>query len=106
MRASTLKRLVTVAAVGASAIFIWLQMQPHLLLSSTTPAGGDRGAHVWGPAYLRDPLLPHWRISGWAPDWYNGFPAYQYYFPLPSLLIVGLDVVLPYGVAFKLVTVL
>ena len=33
------------------------------------------GAHVWGPAYLRDHLLPNGRITGWAPDWYAGFPA-------------------------------
>ena len=106
MRLPTAKTLCTAAAVGAAATFIWLQLQPGLLLASTTPAGGDMGAHVWGPAFLRDHLLHHWRLSGWAPDWYNGFPAYHYYFPLPSILIVLLDVVLPYGVAFKLVTVL
>ena len=33
------------------------------------------GAHVWGPAYLRDHLLPHGRLTGWTPDWYAGFPA-------------------------------
>ena len=61
------------------------------------------GAHVWGPAYLRDHLLPHGRITGWTPDWYAGFPALHFYLVLPSLLIVALDVVLPYGIAFKLV---
>ncbi|MDP8928598.1 MAG: hypothetical protein M3O70_08510, partial [Actinomycetota bacterium] len=40
-----------------------------------------------------------------APDWYAGFPAYHFYMVLPSLAIVALDVVLPYNVAFKLVTV-
>ena len=79
---------------------------PDLLFANTTPAGGDMGAHVWGPAYLRDHLLPHWRLTGWTPDWYAGFPAFQFYMVLPALLIVLLDVVLPYGVAFKLVTVL
>ena len=47
------------------------------------------GAHVWAPAYLRDHLLPHGRITGWTPDWYAGFPALVFYFPLPSLLIVA-----------------
>ena len=63
------------------------------------------GAHVWLPAYLRDHLLPHFRLTGWAPDWYAGFPALVFYFPLPSLLIVILNVILPYNIAFKLVTV-
>ncbi|HSH61525.1 MAG TPA: 6-pyruvoyl-tetrahydropterin synthase-related protein, partial [Acidimicrobiales bacterium] len=61
--------------------------------------------HVWGPAYLRDHLLPHGRVTGWTPDWYAGFPYLTFYFPLPSLLIVLVDMVLPYGVAFKLVSV-
>jgi hypothetical protein len=96
---------VTVAAVGGAVLFVLLQLKPQLLLANTTPAGGDMGAHVWGPAYLRDHLLPHGRITGWAPDWYAGFPALVFYFPLPSLIIVALDVVLPYGIAFKLVAV-
>ena len=64
------------------------------------------GAHVWGPAYLRDHILPHWRLSGWAPDWYAGFPMYIFYMVLPALLVVLLDVVLPYGVALKIVSAL
>src|SRR5438552_2381949 len=65
----------------------------------------DTGAHVWGPAYLRDHLLPHGRLSGWTPDWYDGFPALTFYFPLPSLAIVVLGWLIPYNIAFKLVTV-
>ena len=100
------ENLVTVAVLAAAVVFVFVQLQPHLLFRNNTPAGGDMGAHVWGPAFLRDHLLPHGRLSGWAPDWYAGFPALTFYFPLPSLLIVALDVVLPYGVAFKLVTAL
>ncbi len=29
-----------------------------LVFDDTTPTGGDFGAHVWGPAFLRDYLLP------------------------------------------------
>lgn len=64
------------------------------------------GAHVLGPAYLRDVLLPQGRILGWSQSWFAGFPAFYFYFPLPSLTIVFLDFFLPYGVAFKIVTVL
>ncbi|HEX9969721.1 MAG TPA: hypothetical protein VGB03_06250 [Acidimicrobiales bacterium] len=106
MRRLTPTAIVTALVVGAASVFVFVQLQPSLLFSNTTPAGGDMGAHVWGPAYLRDHLLPHGRLSGWAPDWYTGFPYPTFYFPLPTLLIVLLDVVLPYGIAMKLVSVL
>lgn len=80
-------------------------LNPPLLLTATTPTGGDMGAHVLGPAYLRDVLLPQGRILGWSQSWFAGFPAFYFYFPLPSLTIVLLDFFLPYGVAFKIVTV-
>jgi 6-pyruvoyl-tetrahydropterin synthase related domain len=94
------------AIVVGCCLFVLFQLQPDLLLRNTTPTGGDTGAHVWLPAYLRDHLLPQGRIAGWAPDWFAGFPAGQFYFPFPPLLIVALDAVLPYNIAFKLVTAL
>jgi hypothetical protein len=105
-RRPTPEQVITFGVVAAAAIFVFSQLHPELIFKNTTPAGGDMGAHVWGPAYMRDHLLPKFRLTGWAPDWYAGFPAYLFYFPLPSLLIVILDVLLPYGVAFKLVTIL
>ena len=105
-RRPSLTGVVTTLVVVLSGLYVLLQLQPGLLVADTTAAGGDMGAHVWGPAYLRDHLLPHGRITGWTPDWYAGFPALHFYFPLPSLLIVALDLLLPYGVAFKVVTVL
>jgi hypothetical protein len=94
------------AIVVACCVFVLFQLQPDLLLRNTTPAGGDTGAHVWWPAFLRDHLLPQGRIAGWAPDWFAGFPAGQFYFPFPALVIVALDTILPYNIAFKLVTAL
>lgn len=91
--------------VAACCVYVFVQLQPRLLFLDTTPTGGDTGAHVWFPAFLRDHLLP-WRVAGWSDSSYAGFPAGQFYFPLPALLIVLLDVVVPYNVAFKLVTVL
>ncbi len=97
--------VITLLVVAAACVFTFVQLQPSKLFSNTTPAGGDMGAHVWLPAYLRDHLLPHWRITGWTPDWYSGFPALVYYFPLPSLAIVLVGTVIPYTIAFKLVSV-
>ena len=82
---------------------VWLD--PGGVVSAATPTGGDMGAHVWGPAYLRDELLPAGSLRGWTPEWYAGMPAMQFYMVLPYLLIVAADVVLPFGVAFKLVAI-
>ena len=86
------RRTVDWVVVAACAVFVFANLHPGQILSSAVPAGGDMGAHVWGPAFLRDHLLPSGRISGWTPDWYAGFPAYQFYMVVPSLLIVALDV--------------
>jgi hypothetical protein len=69
---------VTLIVVGGCCAFTLAQLHPELIFSNTTPSGGDMGAHVWGPAYLRDVLLPSGRLSGWSADWYAGFPAYQF----------------------------
>ncbi len=76
-----------------------------LLLEDNTPTGGDMGAHVWAPAFLRDNLLPNLQLSGWSMDWYGGLPLYRFYMVIPALAIVALDALpfVPYGVAFKLV---
>ncbi len=98
--------ILPIVLVAGASLIIFVVMNPWLIFTATTPTGGDMGAHVFGPAYLRDNLLPEGRILGWSNDWFAGFPAFYFYFPLPSLAIVALDLFLPYGVAFKLVTVL
>lgn len=77
-----------------------------LIFDDTTPTGGDFGAHVWGPAFMRDNLLGSFRLNGWTMDWYSGMPAYRFYMVLPALAILLVNLVLPYGVAMKLVSVL
>ncbi|MGZ8763811.1 MAG: hypothetical protein ACXW2Y_10860 [Acidimicrobiia bacterium] len=102
----TLTPIVLGLAVVACCAYVLWQLRPDLLLRDTTANGGDMAAHVWFPAYLRDHLLPNWRVAGWSPDWYAGFPAGQFYFPIPAVLTVLLDLVMPYNVAFKIVTVI
>jgi hypothetical protein len=101
----TIKSMSTMAVVLGATLIILSVLHPDLILRNNTPTGGDMGAHVWGPAYLRDVLLPHWRLTGWSMDWYAGLPAYRFYMVVPALAIVALDVVLPYGIAFKLIVV-
>jgi hypothetical protein len=90
-RQRMVRTVVDVVVVASCVVFALWHLQPELLVRDTTPAGGDMGAHVWGPAYLRDHLLPDGQVAGWAGAWYAGFPAYQFYMVLPSLVIVLLN---------------
>jgi len=99
------RRFVPLLVGLGCALAIIAVVNPRLLLQASTPTGGDMAAHVAVPAYLRDVLLPQGRILGWSMDWFAGFPVFYFYFPLPSLVVVLLDLFLPYGVAFKLVTI-
>ena len=91
-RPDPVERAITAAVVFGAALFVFWQLQPELVFLDTTPTGGDMGAHVWGPAFLRDELLPRLRLTGWTPDWYSGFPAFHFYMVIPALMIVILDV--------------
>ncbi len=101
----TFRSMSTTAVVLGAVLIVLSIVHPDLILKSNTPTGGDMGAHVWGPAYLRDVLLPHWRLTGWSMDWYAGLPTYRFYMVVPALFIVFLDFLLPYGIAFKIVAV-
>lgn len=85
---------------------LFIFFRPNLLFGLTTAAGGDTGAHHYPAQYLIQELLPNFRLTGWAPGWYAGMPMLTFYFPLPFLLIAILDWILPYQIAFKLITVL
>ena len=83
---------VSAFSVFLSCFFVlWVLNPEGVLFKLSTPTGGDLGAHVWGPAFIRDELLPNLRLSGWAPDWYAGFPAYHFYMVVPMLFIVVLN---------------
>jgi phosphomannomutase len=95
--------LVTFAVVVLSAGIVFWQLEPSQIFLNTTPAGGDMGAHVWLPAFVKRVLLPRLRLTGWTPDYYDGFPALTFYFPLPIVAIALLSYVIHYSIAFKLV---
>jgi 6-pyruvoyl-tetrahydropterin synthase related domain len=85
---------------------LFIFYRPNLLFSVTTTAGGDTGAHHYPAQYLIQELLPHFRLTGWAPGWYAGMPMLTFYFPFPFLLIAIINWFMPYEVAFKIVTAL
>ena len=87
-------------------MFLAYHLPVRLLLADTLTVGGDTPAHNYLASALKHNLIHGHRIIGWAPGWWCGFPLYQFYFCFPYLLIVLLDVFLPFNVAFKLVSVL
>ncbi|HZX53649.1 MAG TPA: hypothetical protein VFE86_03165, partial [Ilumatobacteraceae bacterium] len=98
--------LTALLVVGGSTFSVLKVVHLNLVFENNTPTGGDMGAHVMAPAYLRDHLLPHFQLSGWSNYWYDGFPLYRFYMVVPALMIVALNIVFPYGIAFKLVAIL
>lgn len=103
-----IRRIVTIAAVVGTSLFAAIQVHIEKVFLNNTPTGGDMGAHVWAPAFLRDHLLPSMRIQGWSMDWYAGLPVYRFYMLPPALLMTFINGLLhvPYGIAFKFVAVL
>jgi hypothetical protein len=87
-------------------ITLFIFFKPTLLLSQTTTCGGDTGSHNYVAKFFIEELLPHYRMSGWTMDWYAGMPILTFYFPFPYLLISLQSKLIPYTLAFKLVTVL
>ena len=96
---------VAAAIIAFTTLMVFFTLQPSLIFRNNTPTGGDMGAHVYGPAYLRDHLLTSFRLSGWSNDWYAGLPIYRFYMVVPAIFILLLNIVLPYGIALKLVAV-
>jgi hypothetical protein len=79
---------------------------PNFILSKTTTTGGDTGAHIYAPWYLRTHLLEKGLVSGWSPGWFAGFPMLHFYFPLIATFQALVSFVIPYEIAFKLGTLL
>ena len=102
----TITKVFSLAAVAGATLFVIWQLRPDLLFNSSMDVGGDNAGHIVTPYFLIHDLLPQGRLTGWDPQWFDGFPLYVFYFPLPALFVAGLSVAFPYAVAFKLVTVL
>ena len=97
--------VIITACLLALEAYLLYNLGPKYLLMDTTTVGGDTPAHNYIASHLRDSLFRHGRIVSWAGGWWCGFPMLQFYFSLPYLCMVLLDVVLPFNIAFKLVSV-
>ncbi|MBI4167935.1 MAG: hypothetical protein HY515_03195 [Candidatus Aenigmarchaeota archaeon] len=103
-----MKREFIADAVGIIVIFSFLfsHFKPELIFSNTTISGGDTGSHNYLFYYMRTVLLPNMQLTGWSLDWYLGFPAFQFYFPLPYAIGAALSGFVNPNIAVKLVTLL
>jgi hypothetical protein len=94
-----------IGVLGSTAFVIWQLHPMTMLFTNAMDVGGDNAGHVDAVWYFIHYLLPHGQISGWDPEWLDGFPLYVFYFPLPAVFVAILNAVMPYAVAFKLVSV-
>ncbi len=97
---------ISFVAFVAAMVFLIVELRPDLIFGPGVDVGGDNGGHIAAPYYLIHYLLPHFQVTGWDPWWFDGFPLYVFYFPLPALMVAGFTLVAPYAVAFKIVTAL
>ncbi len=99
------QQLTPIFILLAITAFLLCNLRPFLLLLDTTTAGGDTPAHNYLASHLKETLFTQMRIVSWSHDWWCGFPVFQFYFFLPYLAVAALDLLLPFNIAFKLVTV-
>ncbi|MBW2623283.1 MAG: hypothetical protein JRD68_10285, partial [Deltaproteobacteria bacterium] len=85
-------------------VFLFSFLKPGLILSNTMTTGGDTASHYYSAVFLKEHILPQGRIMGWQPGNYAGFPLFQFYFPLPFLIMVLFSLIIPLPVAFKIVS--
>jgi hypothetical protein len=96
---------ITVVTIAAVIVVTVSQLHPSLLFSNTTTTGGDTGAHIAMPWYMRS-MITHGHLTGWYPGWYDGMPLYTFYFTLPDFFIAVGSWFIPFNVVFKLGTIL
>ena len=87
-----------------SILLIFLRID--LVFSDSLPTGGDMGAHIVPTKFFVSELFSNFKISGWSNDWFAGYPAYYFYFPLPPFIVAVLSPVFPFGIAFKIMVVI
>ena len=81
---------------------ILILLRVDLIFLDNTPTGGDMGAHVVPIKYFIENFASSFKINGWSNDWFAGYPLYFFYFPFPAILTYLFNLIVPYGVAFKL----
>ena len=87
-------------------IVLILFLRIDLVFLNNTPTGGDMGAHIVAIDTFIKEFMPNFQINGWSNDWFGGYPLYYFYFPLPAIITFFLNLIFPFGIAFKIMVVL
>jgi uncharacterized membrane protein len=98
--------LVNILVLISIPIFLLNYYKPELVFSDTSTGGGDTVGYYYMTHYIHEYLLPRFKILGWSPGWFAGFPIFQFYFPLSFLISGLLSLAIPVHVAFKIITML
>lgn len=96
--------IVLIAIIG----FLLTFFEPRLLFSPTHISAGDTVGHYYGMYYLNKVLIPQGEIIGWCPNWFMGYPMFQFYFPLVFTIgaLLGYVPGIALPVAFKIISCL
>jgi len=94
-----------IATVFPFAILL-IFLRIDLILLNTLPTGGDMGAHIVPTKFFVEELFYNFKISGWSNDWFAGYPAYYFYFPLPPSIVAILNLILPFNISFKIMVLI
>ena len=95
-------RIATVFPFAILLIFLRID----LVLLDTLPTGGDMGAHIVPTKFFVEELFYNFKISGWSNDWFAGYPAYYFYFPLPPSIVAILNLIFPFNISFKIMVLI
>lgn len=88
------------------AVLISSLLHPALLSAGTLPTGGDTASQMFYAKIFQEEMLGSWRITGWMPEVFAGFPLMSYYFPLPFIAAAGLGHLLGFEAGLKWAIVL
>lgn len=99
-------RIVEIIVILAITAFLFTYFKPDLVFSPTHISAGDTVGHYFGMYYLNKALMPSGEIIGWCPEWFLGYPMFQFYFPFLFSLGALLGYIIQLPVAFKIITVL
>jgi hypothetical protein len=100
------RSIVDLLAALSGTIALAINVPWHLVFSATIPGGGDNPSH---PVLMRDvgeALLQHGSIIHYSYSFWGGFELFQFYFSLPYIVGGLLMQVMPWQIAFKIVTLL
>ena len=82
--------------------FLGLYFKPETVFNRTIIAGGDTPSHYGLAHYITENDI----FFGWTPGNFSGSPTFQFYPPIPFVLIVLAEKIVSLQLAFKLVYIL